>query len=99
MEYIEEELLIVTTSFDKKVKIWDAKTGEYLDSLQQNYNKNQAVPIAYYNTKTSTLYSSDLKSSKTIQQVNPIKAQFDPFIFEKILEENNNIAKIKSSNQ
>jgi hypothetical protein len=40
MEYIEEELLIVTTSFDKKVKIWDAKTGEYLDSLQQNYNKN-----------------------------------------------------------
>lgn len=99
MEYIEEELLIVTTSFDKKVKIWDAKTGEYLDSLQQNYNKNQAVPIAYYNTKTSTLYSSDLKSSKTIQQVNPIKAQFDPFIFEKILEENNNIVKIKSSNQ
>lgn len=98
MEYIEEELLIVTTSFDKKVKIWDAKTGEYLDSLQQNYNKNEPVPIAYYNTKTSTLYSSDLKNSKEIDQVNPVKAQFDPFTFEKILREDEHFTKPKSSN-
>jgi hypothetical protein len=56
----------VTTSFDKKVKIWDAKTGEYLDSLQQNYNKVEPIPIAYYNTKTSMLYTSDLKISKQI---------------------------------
>lgn len=81
MEYISEEELIVTTSFDKKVKIWDAKTGDYLDSLQQNYNKNEAAPIAYYNTKTSTLYSADLKNSKKIDEVNPIKVQFDPFTF------------------
>jgi WD40 repeat protein len=59
-------MLIVTTSFDKKVKLWDAKTGEFLDSLQQNYNKSEAIPIAYYNTKNSTLYSSDLKNSRQI---------------------------------
>lgn len=35
-----------------------------MDSLQQNYNKPEAVPMAWYNTKTSTLYSGDLKTSK-----------------------------------
>ena len=39
LEYIEEANILMTSSFDKKVKIWDANTGEYLDSLQQNYNK------------------------------------------------------------
>ena len=73
MEYIEQEDLLVTTSFDKKVKIWNAKTGDYLDSLQQNYNKIESAPIAYYNTKTSTLYTSDLKNSKQIAPIDPIK--------------------------
>lgn len=27
LEYIEEEKLLITTSFDKKVKIWSAETG------------------------------------------------------------------------
>lgn len=64
LEYVQEEELLITTSFDKKVKIWSAKTGEYMDSLQQNYNKPEPVPMAWYNTKTSTLYSGDLKISK-----------------------------------
>ena len=29
----------MTSSYDKKVKIWNASSGDYIDSLQQNYNK------------------------------------------------------------
>ena len=39
LEYIDEAGILMTSSFDKKVKIRKASTGEYLDSLQQNYNK------------------------------------------------------------
>lgn len=39
IEYIESEQLIITTSFDKRVKIWNSLTGQYIDSLQQNYTK------------------------------------------------------------
>jgi hypothetical protein len=29
----------MTSSYDKKVKIWNAENGDLIDSLQQNYNK------------------------------------------------------------
>lgn len=70
-----------------------------MDSLQQNYNKPEPVPMAWYNTKTSTLYSGDLKISKQIEKINPVKVQFDPFIFQEILKENPEITSIKNSNQ
>lgn len=54
----------------------------YLDSLQQNYNKTEATPVAYYNNKTSTLYSPDLKQWKELKDINPIRVQFDPFVFD-----------------
>ena len=93
LEYIEEEKLLITTSFDKKVKIWSAESGVFLDSLQQNYNKSEPMPIAYYNTKNSTLYSSDLKNIKEIEKINPVKVQFDPFVFEEILKEDPDFTK------
>jgi len=34
MEYVHDEHLILTTSFDKKVKIWDADSGKFIDSFQ-----------------------------------------------------------------
>jgi hypothetical protein len=61
---IHEEKLLVTTSIDRKIKFWYAETGEYIDSLQQNYNKNEVTPIAYYNMKNSSLYSYDHKIIK-----------------------------------
>jgi WD40 repeat protein len=39
LEYVEEAGIIMTSSYDRKVKIWHAETGQYIDSLQQNYNK------------------------------------------------------------
>jgi len=37
MEYVPSEELLVTASYDRTVKIWRATTGEFVDSLQQNY--------------------------------------------------------------
>ena len=34
LEYIYEEKLIVTTAFDKKVKVWDSETGITIFSFQ-----------------------------------------------------------------
>ena len=50
-----------TCSFDKKVKLWDAKTGENIDSLQQNYNKSVPEPIAYYDTRKYLLIAKNKK--------------------------------------
>lgn len=33
IEYVEEEGLLLTTSYDKKVKIWDSKKGDLIDSF------------------------------------------------------------------
>ena len=37
VEYVPREELLVTTSYDRTVKVWKAATGEFVDSLQQNY--------------------------------------------------------------
>lgn len=39
MQFIEAENILATTAFDKRVKLWKAETGEYIDSLQQNYER------------------------------------------------------------
>jgi hypothetical protein len=99
LQYIPGEHLLITTSSDKKVKVWNSSTGEYLVSLQQNYTKAEPTPLAYYNTKTSTLHSSDLKLSKQIEGIDPVRVQFDPFMFESVLADNPDFARSKSSNE
>ncbi len=47
---LDDENVLITTSFDKKVKLWDAEDGSYVDSLQQNMGKRDKQPIAYYNS-------------------------------------------------
>lgn len=37
IEYVMAEKLIITSSYDKKVKIFSAEGGRFIDSLQQNY--------------------------------------------------------------
>lgn len=51
----------MTSSFDRRVNIWNAKTGEYIDSLQQNYNKITPEPLAYYDVKKNYLFTKDRK--------------------------------------
>jgi WD40 repeat protein len=99
LQYIPEEQLLITTSSDKKVKIWDPSNGCYLDSLQQNYTKTEPAPLAYFNTKTSTLHSADLKLSKQIEELDPTRLQFDPFVLTKLLIDNPEFAKSNNSNE
>lgn len=73
--------MIVTSSYDKKVKIWKATTGEYLDSLQQNYSKREPNPIAYLDTRNNILYSHDRKNAEPNIKPNMSKMHFDPFFF------------------
>ena len=61
LQFVPEENILCTCSFDKKVKLWDAKTGEYIDSLQQNYNKSVPEPIAYYDTRKYLLIAKNKK--------------------------------------
>lgn len=39
LDYSFEENLVITCSHDRKVKIWNALTGEYLETLQQNLER------------------------------------------------------------
>ena len=34
LEYVAKENILITTAYDKKVKIWDSLTGKNIDSFQ-----------------------------------------------------------------
>lgn len=59
LEYVEEESLLITTAFDKKVKLWSSLTGQYIDSFQQNYDKKDPKPIAFKRVGTQEIYNTN----------------------------------------
>ncbi|CAD8044697.1 unnamed protein product [Paramecium primaurelia] len=74
LEYVEKENFLITTAFDKKVKLWDAETGKFIDSFQQNYDRKEPRPIALKRSGTDEIYNAelnervDLKYSLLLQQ-------------------------------
>ena len=58
LEYLQDESLLITTAFDKKVKLWEAETGKYIDSFQQNYDKKDPKPIAFKRIGTQEIYNT-----------------------------------------
>lgn len=66
--FIPEENILCTSSYDKKIKIWNSQTGEHIDSLQQSYNKSIPEPIAYYDTRRFLLIAKNKK--ETIDNIN-----------------------------
>ncbi|CAD8135461.1 unnamed protein product [Paramecium pentaurelia] len=75
LEYVEKENFLITTAFDKKVKLWDAETGKFIDSFQQNYDRKEPRPIALKRSGTEEIYNTDLnervdlKYTQLIQQL------------------------------
>ena len=57
IEYLYEEKLIISTGYDKKVKIWNPETGQQIDSFQQNYDKKEPKPIAFKKSGTDEIYA------------------------------------------
>lgn len=99
LEYIEEEDILVTASFDKKVKIWHAQSGDYIDSLQQNYNKSIPEPLAFYDLKKTYLYTKDRKRAFDNTGLTPLQLDFDPFLIEAVRETREDYFPQESSNK
>lgn len=76
----------MTSSFDRRVNIWNAKTGEYIDSLQQNYNKITPEPLAYYDVKKNYLFTKDRKRAFENVALNIAQLDFDPFLIKGLIK-------------
>ena len=76
----------MTSSYDKKVIIWNAKTGELIDSLQQNYNKSIPEPLAYYDDKKTLLYTKDRRRVFENIRLPNTQLDFDPFIVKSLVK-------------
>ena len=50
---------MITTSYDKKVKIWDATNGRFVDSFQQNYDKKLSIVLGQRRVGTDEIYSHE----------------------------------------
>jgi WD40 repeat protein len=61
LEYVPSEHILITTAFDKKVKVWDSLSGKAVDSFQQNYDRKDPRPIAYKRSGTDEIYTHDLE--------------------------------------
>ena len=80
LEFIHEEDVVVTAGLDRKVKIWNGVSGEFLDSLQQNYNKNPPEPLAYYHTTRNIIYTQDKQRMFEEARLSAAQLDFDPFL-------------------
>ena len=86
LQLITEEDIVVTAGLDRKVKLWNANTGVFIDSLQQNYHKSPPEPLAYYHTTKHTLYTQDKQHMFNEINLTPFQLDFDPFLIEKLRE-------------
>ncbi|KAL4503262.1 hypothetical protein ABPG72_000868 [Tetrahymena utriculariae] len=73
LEYIQEENLLITTAYDKKVKLWDSKTGNLIDQLQQNYDKQEPRPIAFKRSGTEEIYDTNLEERIDLKRKSSLK--------------------------
>lgn len=86
LEFIEEESILMTSSFDKRVNIWNALTGESIDSLQQNYNKGAPEPLGYYDIKKNYLYTKDRRRAFENVTLENTQLDFDPFLIHSLIK-------------
>jgi hypothetical protein len=78
IQFIQEENILITCSYDKKVKFWNARTGEYVDSLQQNYNKSIPEPIGFYDTRKQMLIAKNKRETIDCVKIDLPALQADP---------------------
>lgn len=74
----------MTSSFDRKVKLWDSATGQFIDSLQQNYNKTLPEPLAYFDLKKNYLYTKDRKKAFETEPLAGQDLDFNPFLYKQL---------------
>jgi WD40 repeat protein len=99
LEFIEEESILMTSSFDRRVNIWNAITGEYIDSLQQNYNKTPPEPLAFYDLKKNYLYTKDRKRAFENVALDGTQLDFDPFLIKTLTKSREDYFETTKSNK
>lgn len=77
LEYVVEEDILITSGMDKRVRIFHASTGKFIDSLQQNYNKSDPSPIAYKKSGTSEIYTADMKDRVDKEHIAKLKKEWE----------------------
>ena len=60
LEYAEAQGIILTSALDKKVKIWSAMNGKYIDALQQKYDGIEPNPVAYKKPGSDGIFATNL---------------------------------------
>ena len=60
LEYAEAEGIIFTSALDKKVKVWSAANGKYIDALQQKYDGVEPTPVAYKKPGSIGIFATNL---------------------------------------
>jgi len=76
LEYSDVENLLFTSALDKKVKIWNAHNGKFIDSLQQRYDGIEPSPVAYKKPGSDGIYSPDLVDRIDLEHTNKIRNEF-----------------------
>lgn len=89
----------MTSSFDKKVKLWDGATGQYVDSLQQNYNKTLPEALAYFDLKKNYLYTKDRKKAFETEPLPSQDLDFNPFLYRQLTVNRSQDFPAESSNK
>jgi hypothetical protein len=51
----------VTSSYDKRVKLWSADSGAFIDELQQNFIMKEPQPLAYQKVDSVQVYDLNFK--------------------------------------
>ena len=77
LEYVVEEDILITSGMDKRVRIFNASTGKFIDSLQQNYNKSNPSPIAYKKAGTTEIFTHDMKDRVDREHIERLKREWE----------------------
>lgn len=80
LEYVAEEDLLITSGMDKRVRLFSASTGKFIDSLQQNYNKSDPLPVAFKKVGTTDIYTPDLKNRADKEYIYKLKQEWEQFV-------------------
>mmetsp|Transcript_10788 Transcript_10788/g.9331 ORF Transcript_10788/g.9331 Transcript_10788/m.9331 type:complete len:148 (+) Transcript_10788:1470-1913(+) len=86
IEYVENEEIMFTSALDKKVKIFDAKNGKFLEALQQKYDKFEPVALAFKKPGHDGIFAPDLR--ERVDKPFVIRKKIDELEAELVEEEN-----------
>lgn len=88
IDYLSAEALLITCSFDKRVKLWYADSGNLVDQLEQNFMKDDPKPLAYQKVDTTEVFATNFKDRlpvKSEEMPPTLTMEFNPrWLFDRL---------------